>query len=142
MHAASTGEGTIVDESSTRAFPNDDAFFGQLYIEYGSAAEGEEDVNVLRHVGKGYDLPIGIGTELQLVAWARGLRTDDDFFPPGIEILAVYIGILPTVNGRIPWERDERLSGGILLLEGTIPEGSLGDDDDTLVRRVPAITTH
>lgn len=125
----------------TRTLEEEALFFGEMSIEY--AEQGPEAGENEGPAG-GQTLPLGIGTEGQLIGWARGLRTDDDLFPAGEIINGVWITLLPTVNGRIPWERGEEVDAApFLLLEGMIPEYVLEDyDEDIVIKRVPSVISH
>lgn len=112
--------------------------FGELNIEY--AAQGPEagDDNVTC-----LDLPLGVGTEEDLVAWARLLRTDDELFPKNEIIEGIWIKVLPTVDGRIPWEQENPGGLRVLLLEGKVPDDFFEDyDDDVPVTHYPLHMTH
>jgi hypothetical protein len=88
-----------------------------------------------------HDFPLGIGTENDLITWAKSMRSDADLFPPNVDVIGIWIDVLPTEGGRIMWEKAEEIPARTLLLEGDIPDDLLADEDIQIIR-VPNPTTH
>jgi len=115
MKQASDESGTLPCPTAANKVSGNGQFFGTLWIAYG-------ELRLL-------ETPLGVGTETDLVVWARALlnepaQEDDD--EPG-ESTGVWIVLLPTDQGRIPWERGDALKNEALLLEGDIHEDFAAD---------------
>lgn len=114
--------------------------FGELTITYAEqATDDEEEAEGM------LDFPLGVGTEEELVSWARMLLSDKELFPEdGTGLIeGAWISVLPTVGRRIPWDRD--MTGGfrVLLLEGKLPDSFFEDgNEDVQVTQVPEPVLH
>lgn len=115
-------------------YPAERTFFASMGIEY--AAQGPEAGDEEGPAGN-MEVPLGVGTEEHVVAWTQRLRKEAEFFPPNEVIECVWITCIPAVDGRVPWERGEKLSLHILVLEGELPVYVLEEyDEDVEVRKL------
>lgn len=142
-----------MSESSTA--PDEEAvlFYGSINwiqrhkVEEETAAPDEEldgildELNDIEEIVERTEMPIGVGTEKQLLLWASRMRNDDEIFAIDANLVAVWIDVLPTMGGRIPWEKDD-LPVRILLVEGHIPEDVLEDYENVQVTRVQVPLVH
>lgn len=139
---SSPSPGATGSAPPTQPIETIELFFGELNIEYG-AQDAELALALSGDAGNegpanSSELPLGVGTKEQLIAWARALRGD---FPDTEMIAGVWIHILPTQNGRVPWEEGDALIGRILLLEGEVPSYVL-EEDDVIIERVTNRISH
>lgn len=105
--------------------------YGELHVLYTPHLNAWADV---QEHGK---LPLGVGTEEELVAWARRQQSNLTPFGYGTNVRGIWIEVLPTEGGRIPWEVVDAQSSEparLLLLEGEVDFASLYEAEPDLVR--------